>query len=249
MNEIIPRIGRKGNGRVTIVGRALNRSDGYSRSGHSVIPRFAGRGGVPAGVVLSNSGIARGGLVRVTAYNPDKERKGIEEAAKRNAAKAAEERRKEAIRAEAEKRAAVKVVSKIEEKPRYISGHGFRADDLPGDEPKPEGRMSPKEESLADLLEAAQEAKPMADERAAEADAPEMSPTTGLPPESKAAEMDEAVGRTAEEPNVEGHRVIIPGLPLGETTASTEERPRKKKRGRKGKKSGAAMMAAERETP
>ena len=77
MSEIIPRIDRRWNDRVTIVGRAGSNPKRSSRSVGSVIPRFAGRGGVSAGVVLSNSGIARGGLVRVTAYNPDKERRGI----------------------------------------------------------------------------------------------------------------------------------------------------------------------------
>ena len=248
MNEIIPRIDRNGNGRVTIVGRAVNRTDKSVRSGHSVIPRFAGRGGVSASVVLSNSGIARGGLVRVTAYNPDKEREGIEEAARRKAAKAAEERRKEAIRAEAAKRAAVKFVSKVAEKPRYISGHGFRVDIIAAEEAKTEGQMSPTEERLADLLAAAQEVKPMADERAAGTGMAEKGTATGVLPELKAAEKDEMEGRTDGAPKVEETGAIIPELPLGETTASTEERTRKKKRGRKGKKVKAAMMAAEQET-
>lgn len=249
MNEIIPRIDRNGNGRVTIVGRAPRHSNAASRSGHSVIPRLAGRGGISAGVVLSSSGIARGGLVRVTAYNPDKEREGIEEAARRKAAKAAEERRKESIIAEAEKRAAVKIVSKVEAKPRYISGHGFRVRHLPGEEPEQEGTMSPKEKNLADLLEAAQEVKPIVDEKVKEAETKadvEEIPVDEFP-ELKAAEIEEAEGRTAEEPKVEERGVIIPELPFAASNASTGERPRKKKRGRKGKRDRAAMKSDEQE--
>lgn len=253
MNEIIPRIDRAGNGRVTIVGRTLKHSNMCSRSGHSVIPRLAGRGGVSAGVVLSNSGIARGGLVRVTAYNPDKERKGIEEAARRKAAKAAEERRKEAIIAEAAKRAAVKIVSK-EEKPRYISGHGFRVDDVAGNETESEGMMSQKEKNLADLLEAAQEVKPIVDEKVKEEEpkADEAEIPIEEFPALKAAEIEEAEGRTAEEPKVEERGVIIPELPLVEShvesNASMGERPRKKKRGQKGRRARAAMKSDEQET-
>lgn len=279
MSEIIPRIDRNGNGRVTIVGRAVSNKKMSTRSVGSVIPRFAGRGGVSAGVVLSNSGIARGGLVRVTAYNPDKERRGIEEAARRKAAKEAEEKRKAAIIAESARRASVKIVSKVEEKPRYISGHGFRVEEREEAETAQEGMMSQAERNLADLLEAAQEVKPLVD-AAREADEPkegedkaEMAEETveEFPveemPEQKAAEIEEAEGKTAEgktaddemregetderakveEPKVEEHGVIIPELPLVDSSTATEDRPRKKKGGRKGKRARAAMLSDEQE--
>lgn len=269
MSEIIPRIDRNGNGRVTIVGRAVSNKKMSTRSVGSVIPRFAGRGGVSAGVVLSNSGIARGGLVRVTAYNPDKERRGIEEAARRKAAKEAEEKRKAAMIAESARRASVKIVSKVEEKSRYISGHGFRVDEREEAETAQEGMMSQAERNLADLLEAAQEVKPMVDaaeksdkakEGVTEATVEEF-PVEEMP-EQKAAEIEEAEGKTAddemregetderakvEEPKVEEHGVIIPELPLVDSSTATEDRPRKKKGGRKGKRARAAMLSDEQE--
>lgn len=274
MSEIIPRIDRKGNDRVTIVGRAVSNPKRSSRSVGSVIPRFAGRGGVSAGVVLSNSGIARGGLVRVTAYNPDKERRGIEDAARRKAAKEAEEKRKAAIIAESARRASVKIVSKVEEKPRYISGHGFRVEEREETETAQEGMMSQAERNLADLLEAAQKVKPKVD-AVREADEPKSDePKEGVAevvgeefpveekPEQKAAEIEEAEGKTAddemregetdegakvEEPKVEERGVIIPELPLVDSSTATEDRPRKKKGGRKGKRARAAMLSDEQE--
>lgn len=274
MSEIIPRIDRKWNDRVTIVGRAVSNPKMSSRSVGSVIPRFPGRGGVSAGVVLSNSGIARGGLVRVTAYNHDKERRGIEEAARRKAAKEAEEKRKAAIIAESARRASVKIVSKVEEKPRYISGRGFRVEERKEGETAQEGMMSQAERNLADLLEAAQEVKPMVD-AVLEADEPksdeakegvteatvEEFPVEEMP-EQKAAEIEEAEGKTAddemregetdegakvEEPKVEERGVIIPELPLVDSSTATEDRPRKKKGGRKGKRARSAMLSDEQE--
>lgn len=247
MNEIIPRIDRKGNGRVTIVGRGVSNPKVSARSGGSVIPRFAGRGVIPAGVVLSNSGISSGGLVRVTAYNPEKDRKGIEEAARRKAARCAEEERKEAIKAEAAKRAAVKIVSKVEEKPRYISGHGFRLESHEGDGLATEGEMSQTEKNLADLLEAAEAVKPNVDAQANEEETQpaEAEITVEEFPALKIDEIEKAEGLTAEWPDVYEQSSNIPEEPVVEMAASTEERPRKKKGGRKGKRARSPMQSDE----
>lgn len=217
MNEILPRLGSqqaKGR-RIILAGRKNNSLIGV----HSSLPHKGG--GVSSRVVLLNSGFKSGRLVRVIAYNPEAEKRGIEEAARRKAAKEAEEQRRAAKKAEAEKRAAslreapIKVVvSGEEKKPKFISGHGYRFDIIPEGEPtESRGGITEAEERLADLLGAAQEMKPLADEVLGEPKAFETSKT----------ELGEGTERG----------LIIPELPLGGTLS--KEKPRKK-RGRNGRR-------------
>lgn len=196
------------------------------RGNNSVLPRLGG--GVPAKVVLASSGIKRGPLVKVSGWDADAKRREKEaqeklEAAKREAAKRAEEKRRaeERAKAEAERRAAEAV--------------------------KP---LTETEERLTDLLEAAQEVKPIVDDVAEEqANATEPYDDLGYGKEqtSKSNEVWEGV---LEEPIAEA---VIPEA-KDEPVAAQEEKPaeevafpRKKKRGRKGKKARAAMIAIEQE--
>lgn len=168
MNEILPRLGSQlaKERRIVLAGGAKHPLRGV----HSVIPRTGG--GIPARVILGNSIIKGNGLVRVKAYNPEAENRGIDDAARRKALQEAEEKRRAAIKAETEKRVAS---LKREAKPivesskptetKYITGHGYRLEELPEDELKEESvGITETESRLADFLEAAQEMKPLADE-------------------------------------------------------------------------------------
>lgn len=224
MNVILPRINPHGGGeRRIVLPNGGNHPTGMARGVHSVLPRLGG--GVPAKVVLANAGIKRGPLVRVKAWDAAAEKKGIEEAAKRKAAKEAEEKRRAEVRA---KVPGVKLVEKPKEKLEWEAKG-----------------MTAKEERLADLLEAAQEMKPLADAVAEEQanatepyDDPEYMKEQVVeekpmpPPESLPEEVVERVAVIPEEKKEEW---VQP------------EQPRKKRRGRKGKRAKAAMMAAEQE--
>lgn len=233
MNVILPRINpHEGGERRIVLPNGGNHPMGMVRGVHSVLPRLGG--GVPAKVVLANAGIKRGPLVRVKAWDAAAEKKGIEEAAKRKAAKEAEEKRRAEARA---KVPGVKLVEKPKEKVEWVAKG-----------------MTAKEERLTDLLEAAQEMKPLADgvtddmaEEQASATEPYDDPEYMKeqvveekpmpPPES----LPEEVVERAE---------IIPEAKAEadeEKPAVSVEQPRKKRRGRKGKKARAAMMAAEQE--
>ena len=184
-------------------------------------------GGVPAKVVLANAGIKRGPLVRVKAWDAAAEKKGIEEAAKRKAAKEAEEKRRAEVRA---KVPGVKLVEKPKEKLEWEAKG-----------------MTAKEERLTDLLEAAQEMKPLADkviddvaEEQANATEPYDDPEYG---KEQAAESDEEWEGKLVKPIAEA---AIPEE-KHEETAVAVEKLRKKRRGRKGKRARAAVMAAEQE--
>lgn len=208
MNVILPRINPHGGGeRRIVLPNGGNHPTGMVRGVHSVLPRLGG--GVSAKVVLANAGIKRGPLVRVKAWDAAAEKKGIEEAAKRKAAKEAEEKRRAEVRA---KVSGVKLVEKPKEKVEWVAKG-----------------MTAKEERLTDLLEAAQEMKPLADgvtdDVAEEQAMPQPEPL-----------QEEIVERAATIPE-EKH----------EETAVAVERPMKKRRGRKGKRARAAMMAAEQE--
>ena len=216
MNEILPRISPNGTGtrRIVLLNGGRHPSN-VGRDGHNVLPRIGG--GVSAKVVLANAGINRGPLVRVTAWKASAESKGNEEAARKRAAKVAEEI----------KQGAAKVTFHKVEKKKQEEGTGLRAEKEP---------ITEEETRLADLLEAAQEVKPIVDERLAETDMPEM--TSEEFPELKALEMEEAVGYSAEELKAEETAAVIPEVRI-------EEMPRKKRRGRKGRKARAEMMSAE----
>lgn len=237
MNGILPRLGsQKDNGLRNILVSGGMRS---ARGGDSVLRRIGG--GVSGRVVLANSFIKQGGLVRVTAYHPEAERKRLEEAARRKAAKAAEEKRRAAIKAESEKRTAVlkqesaKGVEVHEaDKPRRVGGQESRADVVQAEEVKP---ITEKEERLADLLEAAQEMKPLAE-------------TVGAGvenvPAMKVAELEDAAGMMAEGGMAAGDGEkesgqTIPNETGGEAplpVAAGKKRGRKGKRGRKAKEAG-----------
>ena len=179
-------------------------------------------GGVPAKVVLANAGIKRGPLVRVKAWDAAAEKKGIEEAAKRKAAKEAEEKRRAEVRA---KVPGVKLVEKPKEKLEWEAK-----------------RITAKEERLADLLEAAQEMKPLADvvtedvaEEQANATEPYDDPECGKEQTSGSNEAWEGkLAKPIEEAAIPEEK--------HEETAVAVERPRKKRRGRKGKRARADMV-------
>ena len=144
MNTILPRINQH-RGKATV--NFGNHPTVLVRGNNSVLPRLGG--GVPAKVVLANSGIKRGPLVKVSGWDADAKRREKEaqeklEAAKREAAKRAEEKRRaeELAKAEAERR------EKAEAERRAAEAV------------KP---LTETEERLTDLLEAAQEMKPIAD--------------------------------------------------------------------------------------
>ena len=215
MNVILPRINPQGGGaRRIVLPNGGNHPTGMVRGVHSVLPRLGG--GVPAKVVLANAGIKSGALVRVKAWDAAAEKKGIEEAAKRKAAKEAEEKRRAEARA---KVPGVKLVEKPKEKVEWVA-KGLTA----------------KEERLTDLLEAAQEMKPLADEvidDVAEEQANATEPYDDL------EYMKEQVAEQAE---------VIPEAKAEadeEKPAVSVEQPRKKSRGRKGKRARAAKMVAE----
>ena len=226
MNEILPRINpHVGGERRIVLPNGGNHPTGMARGVHSVLPRMVG--GVPAKVVLANAGIKSGTLVRVKAWDAAAEKKGIEEAVKRKAAKEAEEKRRAEVRA---KVPGVKLVEKPKEKTEWVAKG-----------------MTAKEERLTDLLEAAQEMKPLADgvtedvaEEQANATEPYDDPEYGkeLTPESNEV-CEGKLSKPIEEAAIpeENH----------EETAVAVERPRKKRRGRKGKRARADMMAAEQE--
>jgi len=226
MNVILPRINpHGGRERRIVLLNGGNHPTGMARGVHSVLPRLGG--GVPGKVVLANAGIKSGALVRVKAWDAAAEKKGIEEAAKRRAAKEAEEKRRAEVRA---KVPGVKLVEKPKEKLEWVAKG-----------------MTAKEERLADLLEAAQEVKPQADgvtdavtEEQANATEPYDDPEYG---KEQTAESNEVWEGKLAEPIAE---TAIPEE-KHEETAVAVERPRKKRRGRKGKRTRAAMMAAEQE--
>lgn len=217
MNGILPRINPQGGGaRRIVLPNGGNHPTGMVRGVHSVLPRLGG--GVPAKVVLANTGIKSGALVRVKAWDAAAEKKGIEEAAKRRAAEEAEEKRRAEVRA---KVPGVKLVEKPKEKLEWEAK-----------------RMTAKEERLADLLEAAQEMKPLADEVIDDVAEEQANATE---PYDDSEYMKEQVAERA---------VVIPEAKNEadeEKPAVSVEQPRKKKRGRQGKKARAAKMAAEQE--
>lgn len=187
-------------------------------------------GGVPAKVVLANAGIKSGTLVRVKAWDAAAEKKGIEEAAKRKAAKEAEEKRRAEVRA---KVPGVKLVEKPKEKLEWEAKG-----------------MTAKEERLTDLLEAAQEMKPLADgviDNVAEEQANATEPYDD--PEYMKEQVAEERPMPQPEPLQEEIVERAATIPeeKHEETAVAVERPKKKRRGRKGKRARAAMMAAEQE--
>ena len=234
MNVILPRINPQGGGaRRIVLPNGGNHPTGMVRGVHSVLPRLGG--GVPAKVVLANAGIKSGSLVRVKAWDAAAaEKKGIEEAAKRKAAKEAEEKRRAEVRA---KVPGVKLVEKPKEKVEWVA-KGITA----------------KEERLTDLLEAAQEMKPLADEvidNVAEEQA------NATEPYDDPEYMKEQVAEERPMPPLESlpeevveRAAVIPEAKAEadeEKPAVSVEQPRKKRRGRKGKRARAAMMAAEQE--
>ena len=141
MNEILPRISPNGTGtrRIVLLNGGRHPSN-VGRDGHNVLPRIGG--GVSAKVVLANAGINRGPLVRVTAWKAAAGSKGNEEAARKRAAKVADEI----------KQGAAKVTFHKVEKKKHEEGTGLRAEKEP---------ITEEETRLADLLEAAQEVKPI----------------------------------------------------------------------------------------
>lgn len=219
MNVILPRINpHSGGERRIVLPNGGNHPTGMVRGVHSVLPRLGG--GVPAKVVLANAGIKRGALVRVKAWDAAAEKKGIEEAAKRKAAKEAEEKRRAEARA---KVPGVKMVEKPKEKVEWVAKG-----------------MTAEEERLADLLEAAQEVKPLAD-AVAEEQANATEPYDD--PEYMKEQAAEEQPMPQAEP-IEERAAVIPEEKHEETAVAVEQ-PRKKRRGRKGKRARAAMMAAE----
>ena len=227
MNVILPRINPHGGGeRRIVLPNGGNHPTGMVRGVHSVLPRLGG--GVPAKVVLANAGIKRGALVRVKAWDAAAEKKGIEEAAKRKAAKEAEEKKRAEARA---KVPGVKLVEKPKEKVEWEAKG-----------------MTAKEERLTDLLEAAQEMKPLADgvtgdvaEEQANATEPYDDPE--YMKEQAAEERPMPQPEPLQEEIVERAAVI----PEEKKEWVKPEIPKKKRRGRKGKRARAAMMAAEQE--
>lgn len=221
MNVILPRINpHSGGERRIVLPNGGNHPTGIVRGVHSVLPRLGG--GVPAKVVLANAGIKRGALVRVKAWDAAAEKKGIEEAAKRKAAKEAEEKRRAEARA---KVPGVKLVEKPKEKVEWVAKG-----------------MTAEEERLTDLLEAAQEMKPLAD-AVAEEQANATEPYDD--PEYMKEQAAEEQPMPQAEP-IEERAAVIPEEKHEETAVAAEQ-PRKKRRGRKGKRAKAAMMAAEQE--
>lgn len=189
MNEILPRIYPNGGGRGQKMIHSIGRYSAAIVGGAGSVLPRSGVG-VSARAVLSAGGIKSGTLVRVKEWNREAEQKGLEEAARRRAEKEAEERRRQAAKAEAARR-------EIENA-------------------KP---ITAEETRLADLLEAAQEMKPMADmvtEAVAEA-------------ETKPATIQAVIPEASKED------CVIP------------EGGGKKRRGRKGKKGRAAGAAIEQE--
>ena len=141
MNEILPRIdarGRRDGGQPSVV-RVFNRTVSV---GPSVAPRVKGGGGVPARVILADTKMQKGGLVRVVAAKPLAER-------------LAESKPMPAVG----KYAPAPVPKVEEEQPK--------AEEHPQEEVKEamaeEQPLTETEENLTDLLEAAQDAKPLAD--------------------------------------------------------------------------------------
>ena len=229
MNEILPRIdarGRRVGGQPSVV-RVFNRTVSV---GPSVAPRVkGGGGGVPARVILSDAKMQKGGLVRVVAAKPLAERlaekksesKPIPAEGKYAPAPIPEPLKVEEHPQEEVPAAAVEepVAVDVEEQPLSATPEPLT--------PEP---ITETEENLTDLLEAAQETKPLADAVETEAD---------------------AKSETLEVPN----GVIIPELPespkVEEKTDEVQppEQPqqymsRKKKR-KKNRHNRYSMMAAE----
>ena len=229
MNIILPRINPHGGGERRIVPpNGGNHPTGMARGVHSVLPRLGG--GVSAKVVLANAGIKSGALVRVKAWDAAAEKKGIEEAAKRRAAKETEEKRRSEVRANVP---GVKLVEKPKEKLEWEAK-----------------RITAKEERLADLLEAAQEMKPLSDgvtDDVAEEQANATEPYDD--PEYMKEQVVEEKPMPQPEPlqeEVVERAAVIPETKHDETAVAVEPM-RKKRRGRKGKKSRLVKMAADQE--
>lgn len=226
MNTILPRINQH-RGKATV--NFGNHPTVLVRGNNSVLPRLGG--GVPAKVVLANSGIRRGPLVKVSGWDADAKRREKEaqaklEAEKREAAKRAEEKRRaeELAKAEAERR------EKAEAEMRAAEAV------------KP---LTETEERLADLLEAAQEVKPIVDDVAEEqANATEPYNDREYMKEQVVEEKPMPQPEPLQEEIVE-RAAVIPEEKTDEWVQP--EQPRKKKRGRKGKRAQAAMMAIEQE--
>lgn len=224
MNTILPRINQHRGKAIVNFG---NHPMVLVRGNNSVLPRLGG--GVPAKVVLANSGIKRGPLVKVSGWDADAKRREKEaqeklEAAKREAEKRAEEKRlaEERAKAEAERR------------------ERAEAERRAAEAVKP---LTETEERLADFLEAAQDVKPIVDDVAEEqANATEPYDDPEYMKEQVVEEKLMPQPEPLQEEIVERAAVI----PEGKKEEWVQpEQPRKKKRGRKGKRARAETMAME----